>query len=85
MSTSITLGKKYKDYITGFEGIAVARIEYITGCIQYELLPQGLQKDGKPKESKWYDQVRISKDGKGPNHGPNGGPPPSSTPDFNHP
>ncbi len=27
------LGKKYKDRITGFEGVAVGYVEYLTDCL----------------------------------------------------
>lgn len=81
MSTKIALGQQYKDSITGFKGIAVSRIEYITGCIQYELQPHGVQKDGTTKAAKWFDECRITCDGKGPK----GGPAPSSVPMFSHP
>ena len=30
----IQLGQKVKDKITGFTGIAVARVEYLNGCVQ---------------------------------------------------
>src|SRR4051812_20866169 len=35
MKTQIKLGNKVKCLITGFIGIAVARVEYINGCVQY--------------------------------------------------
>lgn len=37
MNKKIKLGDKVKDTITGFIGVAVARIEYINGCIQYNV------------------------------------------------
>lgn len=33
----ITLGEKYRDRVSGWESIAVARYEYMNGCIRYEL------------------------------------------------
>ena len=52
------LGDVATDTITGFTGIAVSRIEYLTGCIQWKLQPQGL-KDGKIIEGEWLDEVRL--------------------------
>ena len=34
------LGKKVKCKITGFEGIATAKVEYINGCFQYCVKPK---------------------------------------------
>ena len=33
----IELGQKVKDKITGIEGIATARTEFLNGCVQYEV------------------------------------------------
>ena len=53
------LGKKVKDKITGFVGIATARVEYINGCVQYEITP--LVKDGDMRKSYWLDEQRLKK------------------------
>lgn len=55
----IKLGQKAKDKITGFEGILTARHQYITGCDQYQLAPDGLDDDGKLKEIYSFDEGRI--------------------------
>ena len=82
----IKLGKKYKDPITGFEGTAIARIEYLWGCVQFELRPFGVDQAGKIKESAWFDESRLVdlKDNPASNAS-RGGPPPASTPSFSHP
>ena len=33
----IKLGQKVRDTITGIEGIATSKTEYLNGCVQYEL------------------------------------------------
>lgn len=33
----IQLGERYRDTITGFEGIATARFEYLHGCVRWNL------------------------------------------------
>ncbi len=40
------LGEKLRDRVTGFEGIAVSRTEYLNGCWQYCLVPKA-KKDAK--------------------------------------
>jgi hypothetical protein len=52
------LGKECKDIITGFKGIAVGHVEYLTGCDQILLVPKA-GKDNAHRESIWIDQQRI--------------------------
>jgi len=54
----IRIGDKVKDTITGLEGMAVAKIIYMNGCIQYEIQPKGL-KDGKIIKSAWIDEGQL--------------------------
>ena len=54
----IHLGKKYKDVITGFEGIAIGHVEYLTGCNQTLLAPETDDVKKKP-ESEWLDDQRL--------------------------
>ena len=58
------LNKEVKDILTGFKGIIMARTEYTTGCIQYGLGSQKLNKDGDIPEWKWFDQSRLTLTGK---------------------
>ena len=42
--TIIKLGDKVKDIVTGYEGIATSRTEFLNGCIQFEVtakVPKG--------------------------------------------
>lgn len=55
----INLGDKVKDTITGLEGIVIAKIIYLNGCIQYEVQPKGLDKDGKIIKSAWIDEGQL--------------------------
>ena len=61
----INLGKKMRCQITGFEGIATSKIEYLNGCFQYCLKPQ-VDKDGKVLDGEWVDveQLEIVKEKK---------------------
>jgi hypothetical protein len=52
------LGKKYKDAITGFEGVATQRTEYFEGC--YRIGLQGpVDKDGKVPDVEYFDEPRL--------------------------
>jgi len=55
---AIKLGSKVRDNITGFEGIAIARTEWLHGCARVTIQPQGLH-DGKPIESHTFDEQQV--------------------------
>jgi hypothetical protein len=54
----IVLGEKVKDSLTGFEGVATARTEYLYGCVRICVESLELDKDGDPKEV-WFDEQRL--------------------------
>ncbi len=58
----IKLGEKVKDTVTAFEGTATARTEYLWGCPQVRVQPEGL-KDGKPIEPQWIEEPRLTSAG----------------------
>lgn len=58
---TIKLGEKVKDSLTGFEGIVVAKAEYLDGCIRFQVLPEKLMKDGKIADPEWLDEGRLIK------------------------
>jgi hypothetical protein len=43
----LELGKKYRDTVSGWEGIATCQLKYMNGCVRYDL--EGSDKDGQPK------------------------------------
>jgi hypothetical protein len=55
---TINLGQKVKDRITGMEGIATGRSEYLNGCIRILVQPQAL-KDGVSVEAQWVDEPQL--------------------------
>lgn len=55
---NVKLGNRVRDKITGFEGIAVARVEYLTGCTQIGIAP-GIDKDGKVPDTLYFDYTRL--------------------------
>lgn len=52
----VQLGERYRDKITGFEGVATARSEYLYGCVRVGL--EGAL-NGEPKEL-WFDEQRLT-------------------------
>jgi len=61
MNPKFELGDKVTDPVTGYCGIAVARTEYLWGCISIGVCSHEL-KDGKPVEWQWFDENRLTKD-----------------------
>ena len=52
------LGSYLKDKVTDFEGTAIAKVEYLNGCVRYEIQPREL-KDGNKIESIWIDESQL--------------------------
>lgn len=52
------LGCKCTDIVTGFEGVAIGKVFYATGCNQVLLTPT-VDKDGKRRDAEWFDEQRI--------------------------
>lgn len=55
----VKLGQKVKDSISGFEGIAIARAEWLYGCIRVNVAPNHLNKDGNYISSQWIDEPQL--------------------------
>ena len=55
----IELGQRVRDRITGFEGIATSRVEYLTGCVQYCVKPDKLDEKGKMIEGEYIDMGQL--------------------------
>ncbi len=58
---NIELGKTYKDVVTGFSGIAMSKVQYLTGCDQVGLNP-GMLPDGKLGDTTYFDWTRLEED-----------------------
>jgi len=56
----VILGKKYKDNISGFSGIATGRTEYLYGCVRVLIESDKLSKDGEPYSEFWFDEQRLT-------------------------
>lgn len=73
----IKLGSYAKDIITGFSGVVTAHAKYLSGCDQYCIRPNNLDKDGNIKDALWFDVEQIEVNSKAPlkiNSRPTGGP-----------
>lgn len=57
--SKMKLGQTAKHTRSGFEGIVTALSQYLTGCDRVEITPFGLDKDGRPKTSEWFDESEI--------------------------
>lgn len=56
----LELGKRYRDKITGFTGIAVIKVASLQGCMQYGLTPKMADDDsGKYPNSIYFDHKRL--------------------------
>ena len=53
------LGQELKDSITGFQGVAMVRSEYLTGCNHYGLQSRDQRKDGEPISWVYFDETRL--------------------------
>lgn len=59
MAKNVQLGSVVRDRITGFEGIAFGRHEYLTGCNKVTVQPQSPDKDGAPRKPEWFDEQTL--------------------------
>lgn len=55
----VKLGKQYKDSICGFQGVAVARTEYLHGCVRILIAPTALKPDGDFLPDCWFDEPQL--------------------------
>lgn len=54
----VKLGQKVRDKITGIEGIAIGRTEWLHGCVRVTLQPQKLL-DGKVADTVTIDEPQL--------------------------
>ncbi len=54
----IELGSLVKDRVSGKIGIAVARNEWMNGCVRYGIAGK-VSKEGKVPETEWVDEQQI--------------------------
>ncbi len=59
----IKLGEKVKDIVSGFEGIAITRLEYLNGCIRYTVQAKKNKDNEVPNMDVDVEQLRKVNDG----------------------
>jgi predicted extracellular nuclease len=59
LGKDVRLGVLCKDIVTGFEGIAIAKTEWLSGCVRFTLQPQDISKEGAPKDSQAFDVEQL--------------------------
>jgi hypothetical protein len=52
------LGDVVRDRVSGFQGVAVCRSEWLNGCVRWSVQPQALH-EGKPIESQYIDEEQL--------------------------
>lgn len=70
----IKLGQRVRDRVTNFEGIAISKLKFLNGCVQFCVIPKK-GKDVKYPEGEYIDvgQLEIVDDGINVNEEENGG------------
>ena len=56
---TIQLGDRVKDPVTGIEGIAMGKTEWLHGCFRINVQPKGKNKDGVPYEMSVFDEPQL--------------------------
>ena len=56
----VTLGKEYRDSISGFQGVATARTTYLHGCVRVLITPTKLKSDGDFLPDCWFDEPQLT-------------------------
>lgn len=57
-ATTVNLGDRVKDRVTGFKGIVVATTEWLNGCRRVGVQPEKLE-EGKPGDLQWFDEPQV--------------------------
>lgn len=55
----VKLGDRCRDEITGFEGIATGKYDYLYGCCRIQLQPDKLDDKGRPLGSEVFDEAQL--------------------------
>ena len=55
----IKLGQKVEDIVSGVKGIAVAKMIYLNGCVQYAVREKRRSKEGEPVDAIYVDAEQL--------------------------
>ena len=59
-SSSICLGDRVKDTITGFTGIVVCHFLYLNGCTRLAVQSEKLSEKGVPCDVQYFDEPQLT-------------------------
>lgn len=59
MIEKVEMGVSAKHIIIGIEGIVTCKSEALNGTVQYAITQSGLNHEGNPFDTKWYDEVFL--------------------------
>ena len=59
MTDRIQLGNIVRDTISGYEGVCMAKVEYLTGCNQVGIKPKGMKPDGGTFDTLYFDEPFV--------------------------
>jgi hypothetical protein len=57
--SNIELGDEVRDLVTGVQGIATAKIDYLVGCRHIGITLTSLNDDGVPFPVQWVDEPQL--------------------------
>lgn len=60
--SQMSLGAHVEEKVTGFRGVVMGRVEYLTGCAQVLVQPKA-KEDGSWVEPRWFDETRVDPTG----------------------
>jgi len=55
----IELGQEVKDKVTGFTGIAIAKLEFLNGCLQFCVQPKMKSNNADRPDGKYLDVEQL--------------------------
>lgn len=55
----VNLGDKVRDRVTGFEGVAVAKTTWLSGCDRFTVQPQGVTAEWKTLDTETFDVTQL--------------------------
>lgn len=61
----VELGEEVRDEVTGFQGVVVARSEWLFGCVRVAVQPRDTDDDDEPRDKKWFDEPQLEVVGTG--------------------
>ena len=58
--TTVKLGDRARDIISGYEGIVTGISDYLIGCKHVQLAPEKLDEKGDRRDAHWFDEPQVA-------------------------